>query len=149
METLEQYRGWVMDRLPCILDPVDFDCVFTTVEECFNEQFTKEDALRYVGLTEHANPHMEEHLACRRMAAIARKYPSRHPSKPLATIDDVIEELEIQVLMKQEEKQGLSIDERQDICGQIVMARKAIMLLKNLIIEQQILATYKPTRNNA
>jgi hypothetical protein len=67
---------WVMARLPKRRG-VDKRCMQDCVQECLRDGFTKEDALAYTNLTEHANPKLNEKYACKRMGMISLKYRQR------------------------------------------------------------------------
>ena len=67
---------WVMARLPK-RNSMDEMCMQHCVQDCLRDGFTKEDALAFTKLTEHANPNLSEEYACERMKGIAEKYRKR------------------------------------------------------------------------
>lgn len=72
---------WVIARLPK-RDGIDKTCIEDCVRSCLLDGYTKEDALAFTRLTEHANPDLSEEYACKRMNAIAAKY--RNPKERIA-----------------------------------------------------------------
>lgn len=135
---LDDYRNAVMVQLPMIIDPTDFQCTFEAVEQCFDDGFTIEDGIAYCRFLEHVNPNIPEKHACQHMAAIARKYPNSKPRSPITTIEGVINELEIQVIMLQTARTKLPLAERAEIDGQIKMARKAVLILQDMLAYHRI-----------
>lgn len=73
----DYYVGWVMDRLPCLLNPGDFAATHEAVEQCYDDGFSMDDALSYCRNLEHVNPDLDEEIALTRMHQIAAKYPNR------------------------------------------------------------------------
>lgn len=58
----------------------DRDAVLRHIGQCYDEDFTADDAYKFVLLTEEVNPHINEETACRRMGEIRARYvPSKGP----------------------------------------------------------------------
>jgi len=71
----DMFVAWVMDRLAPIVDPIDFECTYDAVVQCYEDQFSMQDALRYCRYLEHVNPDLPERYACAQMHKIGMLYP--------------------------------------------------------------------------
>lgn len=76
-KTKYEFIDEAMSQLGEIKDPLDVECVFNCLTQCFEDGFTLADAVRFTRLTEHVDPTIDEETACRLMAKIAKPY--RHP----------------------------------------------------------------------
>lgn len=72
--TEEEFVKTAFQKLPAIEDPNDIPHVNTCLKQCYIAGFTLDDAVQFTRLTEEVNPTLDEDLACRQMAEIAKKY---------------------------------------------------------------------------
>lgn len=61
-------------KLPNIPDPIDVECTINTLQSCYKDGYSLEDAVKYAKYTEHVSPNLPERFACDQMKIIAMKY---------------------------------------------------------------------------
>lgn len=65
----------VLDRIGELPDPNDIATIREHAVECFQEEFSINDAVAVIRCREEVNPDLDEDIALKRMKAIGSKYP--------------------------------------------------------------------------
>lgn len=73
--TQDEFVKKVLDRIGTLPDPNDIGTITEHAIECFQEEFSINDAVAVIRCREEVSPDLDEDVALKRMKEIGSKYP--------------------------------------------------------------------------